>query len=309
MSALRAVLDRLNDIAGTIAQLEGKSTPETAFAYRMALHSLEKRRDDLRCELDEITRRDFVEICDYRIIPEGPLSFAISGVTGALHEFQDLVTLLFGADPQKPKQRARSDIATSEKTRLNFGFAYAGSLGIVLTVENERLIGIESNLDLAVRAAFNLISAKSVDDIREAVAHYGPPVVRKLYMWSKIQRDYDLSADIKWKRGDEIRNKVLVQAKESAEVCRMIESKSDIDDDHLDVVGNLVGFNVATRRFAFEFSDGELINGTFDKVFEMKPRVVPGRYSAHLIKRTVVHYTIEKDDVSWILTNLNECGN
>jgi hypothetical protein len=306
MSALRAVLDRLNDIEGTIAQLEGKSTPETAFAYRMTLRSLENRREDLRNELNEITKRDFVEICDYRIIPEGPLSFAISGVTGALHEFQDLVSILFGADPQKPRQRARVDIATSEKTRFDFGFAYSGSLGIVLTVENERLIGIESNLDLAIRAAFDLISAKSGDDIKAAAVQYGPPVVRKLYAWSKIQRDYDLSADIKWKRGDEIRNNVLVQAKESAEVCRLIESKSDINDEPLDVIGNLVGFNVAARRFAFEFADGELINGTFDKSFEMAQRLVPGRYSAHLIKRSVIHYTIEKDDVSWILSRLGD---
>lgn len=306
MSALRAVLDRLNDIEGTIAQIEGKSTPETAFAYRMTLRSLEKRREELRNQLNEITTRDFVEICDYRIIPEGPLSFAISAVTGALHEFQDLVALLFGADPKKPKQTARIDIATTEKTRLDFGFAYAGSLGIVLTVENERLIGIESSLDTAIRTAFDLISAKSGDDIKAAAIQYGPPVVRKLYTWSKIQRDYDLSADIKWKRGNQVRNAVLVQSAESAEVCRLIESKSDISDEHLDVIGNLVGFNVATRRFAFELPDGELINGTFDKSFEMTPRTVPARYAAHLIKRTVVHYTIEKDDVSWILTALKE---
>jgi len=305
MSALRAILDRLNDIEATITKIENSALLEAPFAHLVTLQSLEQRRDDLKEELEEITKREFTEICDYRIIPEGPISYAISGVTSALHEFQDLVTLLFGADPKKPKQRARADIESTQKTRFDFGFAYAGSLGIVLTVPNDRLIG-GSDLDLAIRAAFSLISSKSADDIRGAAAQYGAPVVRKLYSWSKVQRDYDLSADIKWKRGSELRDEVLVQSKESAEVCRLIESKSDVQNDEMDVVGNLVGFNVATRRFAFQLPDDELVNGTLAQAFEMTPRIVPGRYMAHLTRRTIVHYTVEKEEISWILTELVE---
>jgi hypothetical protein len=306
MSALRAILDRLSDIEATITQIEGSATPEDARAYQLTLKSLEKRRDTLRDELTEITNREFIEICDYRIIPEGPISYAITAVTTALRDFQDLVTLIFDSDPKKPKQRARVDLASTEKTRFDFGFAYAGSLGVVLTVPNERLIGVESDLDLAIREAFNLMSAKTNSDIRKAATQFGPPVVRKLYSWSKTQRDFDLSADIKWKRGDEVRTEVLVQAKESAEVCRLIENKSDTTEERINVVANLVGFNVATRRFTLEMPDGELVPGSFDKAFDVSPRVVPGRYQARLVKRTTIHYVIEKDEISWILEGLAE---
>lgn len=304
MSALRAVLDRLSDLEATVAQIEGASTVKNARAYQATLKSLERRRADLMLELEEVSAREFIEICDYRIIPEGPNSYAVSAVTGALRDFQELVTLLFGVEPSKPRQTAKVSASLAEKTRFDFGFSYAGSLGVVLTVPNDRLIGIETDLDTAVREAFSLLSARTNDDIRDAATKFGPPIVRKLYSWSRTQRDYDLSSEVKWKRGSEIRNRVLVQSRESAEVCRIIENKSDTQEDPLNVVGTLVGFNVATRRFAFEVPDGEVINGTFADDFDASPRTVPQRYQARLTKKTVVRYAIEKDEVSWFLEKL-----
>jgi hypothetical protein len=306
MSALRAVLDRINDIEATIAQIEGSTSPEDAFAYRLTLGSLETRRNELREELEEITSREFTEICDYRIIPEGPLSYALSAVTSALHEFQDLVTLVFDADPKKPKRRARISPESATKTRFDFGFSYAGSLGVVLTVPNERLIGVGSDLDEAIRIAFDLMKSKTAEDIKNAASHFGPPVVRKLYSWSKTQRDFDLSADIKWKRGREVRSEVLVQSVESTEVCRLIENKSDTTLDALDFTATLVGFNVASRRFTLELPEGDLISGVLDAGFEVTPRTVPARYQAYLVKSTKIHYTIEKEEVSWALVRLED---
>lgn len=51
----RVVLDRLNDIEATISRIEGNSTAENAFAYRLTIRSLENRRETLREELAEIT--------------------------------------------------------------------------------------------------------------------------------------------------------------------------------------------------------------------------------------------------------------
>lgn len=306
MSALRAVLDRLNDIEATISEIEGSATLEDAFAYRLTLQSLEKRRDALREELNDVVQRNFIEICDYRIIPESSTSYAINAVAGALHNFQDLVTLLFDSDHKKPKQRARIDPTSVEKTRFDFGFSYAGSLGMVLTVPNERLIGIDSQLDVAIREAFDLMTAKTAEEIKAAALKFGPPVIRKLYAWSKVQRDYGLTADIKWLRGATVRSKVLVQSRESAEVCELIETKSDVTEDPLSVVATLVGFNVSNRRFTVELPEGELISGIFDREFSPSPRTVPSRYSARLVKRTVVHYVVEKDDVTWILIGLDD---
>src|SRR4051812_44943103 len=104
MSRLRAVLDRINDIEAIIAQT---TTSEPSNAVLLALTSLEARRDDLLEELSEITKAEHIEVCDYRIIPEQSTSYAVAGVTAALHQFQEIVTTVFDAMLSKPKQRAK----------------------------------------------------------------------------------------------------------------------------------------------------------------------------------------------------------
>lgn len=306
MSALRAVLDRLNDIEATISRIEGNSSAENAFAYRLTLQSLENRREGLREELAEVTRREFIEVCDYRIIPENSISYALNAVTGALHDFQDLVTLLFDADPAKPKQRGRVDATAVERTRFNFGFSYAGSLGVVLTIPNERLIAVDSDLDAAVRAAFELMSAKTTEDIKNAAARFGTPAVRKLYSWSKTQRDYGLSAEIKWIREREVRFGAFVQARESTEVCRLIENRSDTTVERLSVVATLVKWDLPRRKFTLEMPEDVLISGNFSKELDASvPRIVASRYKAQLVKETVTHYAADKEEVSWSLAALD----
>jgi hypothetical protein len=161
-------------------------------------------------------------------------------------------------------------------------------------------------LDEAVKAAFRLLSAKSKEDIQEAAARFGPPAIRKLYAWSKLQRDYGLSADIKWTRGKEVRSEVLVQTKESAEVCRLIENKSDKTTDTLSVIGNLLGYNVKDKTFTLELPEGEFVRGDFAQGFDAVQRAVPARYSAELTKETVIEYATDKERLSWYLTKLTD---
>ena len=308
MSALRAILDRLNDVESAIAQIEGNARPENALAYRLTLQSLENRRNSFRDELAELTEREFIEVCDYRIIPGDKTSYAVSAVTAALHDFQDLVTLLFSSgSSKKARRRAPGDPTVSERTRFDFGFSYAGSLGIVLTIPNERLIAMDSDLDAAVKKAFDLISAKSKEQIQAAAVSFGAPVIRKLYSWSKTQRDYNLSADIKWTRGKTIRSETLVQAKESAEVCQIIEAKTDLEQTTHELTGTLVGYNVKTRRFEIELPDEEFVSGEFSKAFDAIPkRSVPARYEARLTRRAVVNYASDFEKVTWLLEGLSE---
>ena len=185
MSRLRAILDRLNDVEATIARVQGVATAEDALAAQLTLQSLENRREMLRDELADVTQQEHIEVCDYRIIPAELGSYAISGITTALHEFQDLITLVFDAlTSKKPKQRAVYDLEAVEKTRLDFGYAYAGSLGVALTVRNERVL-FDTVLDEAISQVFGLMKVKAPDEIKAAEKRYGPPTVRKLYSWSK----------------------------------------------------------------------------------------------------------------------------
>ena len=102
MSALGAVLDRLNDIEATIVQLGRDAGQRPSVALRLSLKSLESRRDMLRDELSEIAQQEFVDVCDYRIVPDSRNAYALASITSAWHDFQEAIIQL-----QRPEFPAR----------------------------------------------------------------------------------------------------------------------------------------------------------------------------------------------------------
>lgn len=307
MSRLRAILDDINAVEATIARVSRDADTETAFADKLVLQSLENRRQILHNEMADAARSGFVEVCDYRLIPDSPNSYALSAVTGALREFQDLVTIVFDAITTRPKTRASYDPAVVEKTRFDFGFAYSGSLGVALVIENERLLGIESDLDRAIGAVFGLMKVDSAPAVQGAVENYGTAAIRKLHSLSKIHRDYGLSADIKWVRGTETRNHVLAQPQEFSALCSAIETRGDEATESVVVRGLLAAWNTVGRSFILFPPDADPIRGVFSKTFDdSKERNVPHQHVATLTKRTVFNYATGEEGVTWVLEDIEE---
>jgi hypothetical protein len=307
MSNLRAILDRINDVEATISKIEMGAEPAD-LATQLSLESLEQRRIMLREELAEISSRDQIEICDYQIIPEKSSAYAISAVTSALHTFQDMVTLVFQAmTSPKPRQRAKASQATREKTQFDFGFAYSGSLGIVLTIKNDRLLGDQaSNLDLAIKKVFELMKVENSSSVKSAAHELGVPVVRKLHDWAKTHSQFGMSVDIKWVRGKEVRQEVVAQPIEMERVYTLIERKSEKRRVTVTLSGNLLAWNVPKKAFTFEATDKEPISGHWapDYEFPARARRVPSPYKATLIKETTIHYARDREDVVWSLKKL-----
>jgi len=309
MSTLRSVLDRLNDIDATIARLQAESTTESALAYRLTLQSLENRREMFLKELAKIADQQLIEICDYKFIPENENIYSLSAFTDALHNFQDIVTLVFDAIFNGPKLRASLSADVVNKTSFNFGFTYAGSLGVALTVPNARLLGVDSDLDLTIAAVFDLMKLKSKEEINAAAQKYGRPTIRKLYSWSKTHSDYRISADIKWVRNRETRKSMLAQHQELTEICRMIETNPEETTEPVTVKGTLLSWNTVKRSFIIFVPDAEPISGYLAEGVDItKPRIVRGEklYEADLLKHTLISYVIDKEDINWELVELRD---
>jgi hypothetical protein len=308
MSNLRAILDRINDVEATIARAEIRAGRDSDLATLLSLKSLEQRREMLREELADVTKEQHVEICDYRIIPENTAAYAISAVSSALHNFQDLVTLIFDSIVSgKPKQRGRVGADVVHKTQFEFGFAYSGSLGIVLTIPNDRLLGDEpSNLDTAVNKVFELVHLNSASAVRHIAHSYGVPTVRKLHDWAKTHYENGMSADIKWVRGKEVRSEILAQPSEMARIYNLIKQKSEKRTERVVFEGNLLAWNVPKRTFTFQAANAEPITGHWADDFEGPAiaRKVPRKYRAYLNKEVTVHYGEDREDFRWSLRRL-----
>lgn len=307
MTRLRAILDRINDIEATIARMQAEVKDATSPVYLLNLESLESRKEVLKDELEDATRESFVEVCDYRIIPDGTETYAISAVTSALQYFQELVTIAFDAITDRPKQRASRDPALIQKTAFEFGFAYSGSLGIALVIRNDREF-FDSDMDRAVAAVFEMIESDSRDRIHNVAAKFGRPAVRKLYAWSKTHSEYGLTADIKWVRDGETRNSVLAQPQQLSAICELIEARNDPYSEPVTVTGMLASWDTVHRRFIIDDVPGaESVSGTISEGLDVsRKRTVKIRYTFDLLRHTVIDYAMDREKITWELLELTE---
>jgi hypothetical protein len=189
--------------------------------------------------------------------------------------------------------------------RSNFGYVAPGSLQVVLTVPNERLLLVESDLDEAVETVFRMMKSADAHDVGAFAEKVGIASVKKLYELAEDHYRYALSADIQWKRKDQVRGEVLVQPAEFERLCTRLDEKSDQSREAISVKGRLVGLDVELRTFHMTFPEGEDIRGRLANAFrEGKVSEVPGNYIADIVKTTVVYYSTREDKVTYELAEL-----
>jgi hypothetical protein len=306
MSTLRALLDRLSDLESSLAKIEREQEGPPSRAIELTLRSLYSRRDELLLALREITRADAIDVCDYRIIPEKTSSLAITSIAGALQSFQELVSLVFDAQTGRAKERAVISPDVIQKTQFDFGYAYAGSLGLVLTIPNERLIAINSHLDESMSAVFELIRTRDQEGVRNAAHKFGFPVIRKLNDWARVHALNGMSFDLKWIREDTVRDRVTAEFTDMQALNLLIGSREDVSTESLIVEGELVAWNVRRRTFTLETDVAEPISGQWAEDFNSpQERTLPRRYRATITKRTVRAYS-DEEKVTWALNALND---
>jgi hypothetical protein len=174
-----------------------------------------------------------------------------------------------------------------------------------MTIPNERLLLIDSDMDQAMTAVFSLMKAPSPLAISELASGVGVASIKKLYELADEHKKYALSADVAWRRNDEIRNRVIAQAPEFEELCAFISEKSEETSEPLTLVGRLAGMDVDVGTFHMTFPDGEDISGHLAPGFRSADGFqIPGNYTAHLLKKTIIYYSTRQDKVVHELVNL-----
>jgi hypothetical protein len=79
----------------------------------------------------------------------------------------------------------------------------------VLTVPNDRLLLVESDLDQAVNAVLLMMKSSDARDVGNLAGTVGAASIRKLYELSEDHYKYSLSAAIKWMRDTEVKKKAV----------------------------------------------------------------------------------------------------
>jgi hypothetical protein len=306
MSDLLDIVIKLRETEAASAQLEKavRDHPESESAL-LSLESLQKRQEMLARAFTEAADEELLDVCSYRMFGDEDQRPSIAALTRAIGDFQSLITVVYDAIKNGPSERARVSADSAKESAFEFGYSFLGSVGFVMTMPNERLLFGESNLDRAVNFIFEMAKAKETQQIAAFAKEIGIASIRKIYQWADDHVVYALNAEIKWLRNDQVRGTLFIQTPELEKLKQTIDQTSDKKEEEIIVTGNLVGGDVKTRKFHMTFEDAAEIKGDMSEELARGGELrLDHRYTATIRKTTQIHYSTEKEDVSYLLLSL-----
>lgn len=302
MTNLADLSEKLQDTAAAITTMETTLVQTRDVAVQEILATLRRRHADLETRFATLADAQETEVCRYRILRSGS-TFPIAVLADSLRAFQGWLTVTFDAVAHGPKARSRVSAEVAQRTTLDLGYVYPGSVGFVLTIPNQRLLIGETELDTAVQQMFGMLRAENSAQLRDFSRKVGVAPIRKMHEWVSSHAKADLSADIRWERGEILKSDILFQSEEAVRLASIVESTSDETIERVTLTGFLQGGDLDSRSFHLSFpevQEAEDIRGYMAKNFAPTEELLLGkRYEVDLVKRTVTQYATEKDDVWW----------
>lgn len=305
------LLEIAEDIRATQAEISGfenamseLSPTPSIFA---ALNSLKKRENVLEQRFEIASLDKHLDVCDYRLFcdtteNEQP---TLRGFTKTLFDFQNLFAQVYAAiKTNRPRLTTHLSAEIAQETAFGVNYTYTGSLGVVLTLPNERLLFGNSEIDESMKTVFELVKLEDTDRIAEYAKKLGAATIRALYDWTSDQVNSGLGSQIQWKRGEDVRFETFVQFPELTKLKEIIESTSDEEVTELNLFGTLVGIDIPTRTFHLSFEAGEDIRGNYSDEIALTKFTLPKVCKAKIIKTRTVRYSTDKETVQYLLTEL-----
>jgi hypothetical protein len=306
MSMLFDLRDKLQDTEALIARLE-RELPNYADPSPLILNlrTLEARRGDLANQFLQVANESGLEVCNYRVLPILGKAL-VAGIGNALVNYQAMFSLFVDAATNGPKQTSKIGAELVTKTSLELEYAYAGSIGFVMTVPRDVWLLEESFFEEAVRLIVEVAHAKKPDEIRPYATKLGLAPIRAVFRWAESHVKASFGAEILWRRGDAMQSSLLVQTAEFDQLQKIIGAMSDEKVSTIEAAGKLVGADVKARTFHFVPDQGAEIRGAFtDAIDDVHPVELPKRYIATVQRTTRIAYSTEDEQIAYHLVKLH----
>ncbi len=303
MSMLLQLADQLRDVHAEISRIERVvATHQGSKALLIDFQSMDKRRRLLETEFNVLANNLELDVMRYRLLPESGRPISLRAVTRVLDRFQTAVSTVYDAIKFGPKQKVKLSAEVLAESGLDFGYTYSGSLGVVLTVPNERMLIDRSKFDMAVVAFFEIAEAATRAEVIEFARKYGIASVRRIYDWSSAHADFNIAADINLMRSSASRERLQVAPSELRKLKGIIEETNDLEDEIHSMNARLAGLDVDKQTFHLVVDGGGDIEGKWADTFALDAsHVLDKMYAAELVKRTKVYYALEREETDWLL--------
>jgi hypothetical protein len=252
------------------------------------------------------------DVCAYRMFADDPArpsqhDPSIAGLAAVLAAFQGLFTIVFDAVTRGRKATATVPPDVQELTSFQFGYAFPGSTGIVLTVARKRKGALLENAAITTTgdAILTMMSAHTSNDVHEAAAKYGVAAVRSLRKLSDAHVKHKIGATVEWRVSERPVSSKLFSMADLRQLKTAIDETSEETTEEMTIIGDLVAVDLRSKRFGIELLDKTKIAGRFETEIDKQHTVeLPRRYAARIKKITRVVFSTDEDQVDYILESL-----
>jgi len=285
MSALTELQDRIQSTGALIDQYERSvaevkdQVPPSLLANIRALEKLKKR---LEAEFLEVAADLELEVYRYRILNESE-RLTLGAISEAWGKFQDFFGSVYSALTKAYTVKTKK-VVQREKLELGYGYSYAGSVGVVVTVPREVGIYAAIPIDDASSVVFDMVEAKNLDGIAK---NLGPDPVQALHSWLGVHIRNRAGLGLEWRSRDELKRSVVIEYQALNTVQTTIANTTATV--RMNITGELFAVNVDTREFKIRGDNGQEYEGSFENAITAEHAAsVPSRYEAVIIQTTKI---------------------
>ncbi len=269
----------------------------------LGMGSAKRRAQRSEEELERFAASTQVDIVRYRLQKPTDI-YAIESVADSVRAFQKSFTGIADYLASGPKEKARYSVDIEHRTQLNFGYSFAGSLGIVMAVENRRDLFGESELDSIVDVFGQFLEINDQFEAINASRTLGGGLTSRLCNWIDVNAKWGNSVDFVIKQPSGIQRGQFVPNNRFVDLSDIFATATDIEPRLIEVSGMLVGLDITLRKFHFVVPDGESFKGDLSDSFVPGPTMVGHHYIAKIQENIVRKVATGREDTSHKLDSL-----
>jgi hypothetical protein len=267
--------------------------------------AIKRRRHDLERELHDLLKRQQLDLIRYKIARSGGGPCPASGVARSIWSFQELLTSVFEAVRSRGNQSPRQSEDSGELSALVFASAERGSVVVSLSIPNERLLLVQSDLDVSLQLVFDVLQIPTSGGLRGIAKRVGFRSTAALYLWAENSVEHGLEISIHWQKTVERGRAASLSLNEALLLKTTIEAAHDDVAETIELDCQLLNLDSLTGTFLLETADGRQITGGLADEFPRSPRpTLNRRYRATLMRVVRQSYATGEQSAAWILHKL-----
>jgi len=306
VSRIAEIAEGLSDadaVAEELRRMQESHPEDTTLAINR--DAVLRRRGDLEAELGRLLAGEQADLVRYRVELFDGSDAPVLGVARSIVLFQTLLTAVFDAVRGKPKRLYQPSAENIRLSSLHFARAPSAGAAIHFVIPNDRLLALESELDVAFDLMFELFDARAKTLIRDIATRAGIASVAAAHAWAANAALHGLTTTISWRKRKGDRRSVTIGHGEALLFRTAIEAVADEAAEPRSVECEIVAIDEAARSFRLLLPDKSLVAGQIADGFPFGGRwTMRHWYMADLLRATRVHYATGEETVRWSLRGL-----